>query len=634
MCGIAGILSLAPGAVADPAELRAMTATLAHRGPDEAAEYFDPQHRCALGFRRLSIIDLATGRQPISNEDGRVWLVFNGEIYNFPALRRELEPLGHAFQTRSDAETIVHAYEQWGDECVQRLAGMFAFAIWDELRGRLLLARDRFGKKPLVYAVHRERLYFASELKALLAVPGLPREITPQALHEYLLLQYVPAPGSIYRGVSKLPPASVLAFSAHASTTPTPHRYWSLPPGARFSGSYEDGRERVGELLTHAVEKRLVSDVPLGAFLSGGVDSSIVVALMRRLGVSPLRTFSIGFPDPRYDETRYARLVAQRFDTEHHEHIVTPRAAEILDALAYHYDEPFGDSSAIPTYYVSRYTRQSVTVALTGDGGDELFLGYDRYRAAAWAARLEFIPRPARGALATLADLLPTHRAKSRTRRAARFLAALDAPASRRYLSWVNAFTPAQLAAGYTPDFARRIQFDAPLQDFDRRYELTSGAPAERANRVDLETYLPFDLLTKVDTASMACSLECRSPFLDHQLAEFALTLPPEWRMTRAGGKRILKDWAAQLLPPELLHRPKMGFGIPVGEWFRGELREALETTLLAPDAICARVFQRDWLTVLLRDHVTSHANHEHALWLLFMLEAWAKRWNPTWTAG
>lgn len=634
MCGIAGILSLAPGAAADPAELRAMTATLAHRGPDDTAEYLDPQHRCALGFRRLSIIDLATGRQPISNEDGRVWLTFNGEIYNFAELRSELEQAGHRFRTRSDAEAIVHAYEEWGEHGVTRLAGMFAFAIWDEPRGRLLLARDRFGKKPLVYATHRERLYFASEIKALLAVPGLPRELDSRALHEYLLFQYIPAPASIYRGVHKLPPAHLLACNARHATPLAPRRYWSLSAPPRFAGSYEAARDRLGELLTGAVQKRLVSDVPLGAFLSGGVDSSIVVALMRRLGVSPLRTFSIGFRDPRYDETHYARLVAQRFQTEHHEQIVTPQATEILGTLAYHYDEPFGDSSAIPTYYVSRHTRQSVTVALTGDGGDELFLGYDRYRAAELASRFDRFPAPLRRALAALAAALPAHRPKSRTRRAARFLAALGMPPCRRYLSWVSIFAPTQLAAGYAPEFLRALDFDAPLRKFDQLHDATTGTPAERANRVDFETYLPFDLLTKVDIASMACSLECRSPFLDHDLAAFALSLPPEWRMNRGGGKRILKDWADPLLPPELRHRPKMGFGVPVGEWFRGELREPLEAALLAPDALCARVFRRDWLASLVREHVASAANHEHPLWLLFMLEAWAERWKPGWPGG
>jgi len=393
MCGIAGIVSLAPDARVEPDALRTMTAQLVHRGPDDDGHYVDPQARCGLGFRRLSIIDVAGGHQPLGNEDRTVWTVFNGEIYNFRALRAQLERRGHRFATRTDTEVIVHLYEEHGDARVSHLAGMFALAIWDQTRGRLLLARDRFGKKPLTYAIHNDRLYFASEAKAILALPGVPREIDAQSLHRYLIFQYVPAPHSIYKGFHKLPPGHLLTLDAGQPRHATPQAYWRLEPRP-FDGTYEDARARLGELLTAAVEKRLVADVPLGAFLSGGIDSSIVVSLMRELGVSPLRTFSIGFPDRRYDETAFARQVAQRFQTEHHEHVVTPQAREVLDTLAYHYDEPFADSSAIPTYYVSRYTRESVTVALTGDAGDECFAGYDRYRAAAFAARLDWPPRP------------------------------------------------------------------------------------------------------------------------------------------------------------------------------------------------------------------------------------------------
>ena len=635
MCGIAGIVSLAPDVRVDPQALRTMAGQLVHRGPDDEGYYLDPQARCGFGFRRLSIIDPAGGQQPIANEDGTVWLVFNGEIYNFRELRTELESRGHRFRTRCDSEVIVHLYEQHGEECLRRLAGMFAVAIWDQRVGALLLARDRLGKKPLALGLHEKRLYFASEVKALLAVPGMRREIDPQSLHRYLIFQYVPAPHSVYRGFQKILPGHYLRIAVCRPLSASQQPFWQLPqPGAAPPAApprgYAQARHDLGELLKRAVERRLIADVPLGAFLSGGVDSSIVVGLMRRLGVSPLRTFSIGFPDARYDETRYARQVARTFQTQHHEQIVTPRARDVLDTLAWHYDEPFADSSAIPTYYVARYARQFVTVALTGDGGDEAFAGYDRYRAAGLGAAAGRLPRPLRQALAQAAELLPRGRPKSRGGRLYRFLSAVAQPPARRYLAWVNVFPPALLASGYRPEFAERIDFDEPLLWFDRLYQGCDGTDAVKANYADFLSYLPCDLLTKVDIASMACSLECRCPLLDHELVEFALALPPQWRFgPRAGGKHVLKDWARELLPRQVLTRPKMGFGVPVGEWFRGELRSLLEQRLLADNALCQRVFRPRWLRSLLEAHLSGRANYEHPLWALLMLELWHQRWRP-----
>ncbi len=630
MCGIAGILSLSPAARVEPDDVDRMSAQLVHRGPDDQGRYVDPQGRCGLGFRRLSIIDLAGGHQPLSNEDGSIWIVFNGEIYNITELRAELEANGHRFATRTDTEVIVHLYEQYGSACFARLAGMFAIALWDERRGRLVLARDRFGKKPVTYAVHAGRLYFASEAKAILATPGLPRRLDPQALHQYFLFQYVPAPHSIYRGFRKLLPGHALTIDVGATPAdvPAPEPYWQLCP-APFSGTYADAKARLGELLTRAVQKRLISDVPLGAFLSGGIDSSIVVALMRELGVSPLRTFSIGFPHPRYDETAYARQVAQRFNTEHHEHLVTPQAREILDTLAYHYDEPFADSSAIPTYYVSRWTRESVTVALTGDAGDECFAGYDRYRALQLAGRLDWLPRGARRALAAAAAWLPHSRPRTRANRLYRFAAALAETPVRRYLAWVNVFPPALLAAGYRPEFAARLDAQEPLAWFEGLFTRAPGPAPNRAVHTDFASYLPYDLLTKVDTASMACSLECRAPFLDHELVEFALGLPLEWRLGASGGKHILRDWARDRLPSEVLDRPKMGFGVPVGLWFRGELRDLLLERVLAPDRLPCQVFDPHWLHELVDAHISGRSNYEHPLWALLMLQLWWERWQP-----
>jgi asparagine synthase (glutamine-hydrolysing) len=634
MCGIAGILARTPDARVEPALLRTMAAQLVHRGPDDEGSYVDPQGRCGFGFRRLSVIDIGGGRQPLSNEDGTVWVVFNGEVYNFRGLRTELQQRGHVFRTQTDTEVIVHLYEEHGEGCFERLAGMFALALWDERAGRLLLARDRFGKKPLIYAEHGGCLYFASEVKAILALPGMPHELDPQSLHRYLIFQYVPSPHSIYRGFRKLPPGHFLdagprlARATESALTPRP--YWQLAP-APFVGTYADARARLGELLTAAVERRLIADVPLGAFLSGGIDSSAIVALMRQLGVSPLRTFSIGFADPRYDETRYARAVAQAFQTEHHAHLVTPQAREILPTLAHHYDEPFADSSAIPTYYVSRWTRQAVTVALTGDGGDEAFAGYDRYRAAQLAARLDCIPRILRRTLARIAALLPHARPRTWTNRLNRFAAALAASPARRYLAWVNVFPPALLGAGYREDFAAQLDFDEPLRWFEGLYHRSAATAAEQANRADIATYLPDDLLVKVDVASMACSLECRSPLLDHELVEFTCSLPLSWRLDRGVGKRILRDWARDRLPAEVLHRPKMGFGVPVGTWFRAELRDLVRDRLLNPQALCGRVFRREWLRSLVEAHISGRANYEHPLWALLTLELWHERWQPTW---
>lgn len=627
MCGLAGMLRLTADASIDRDALRCMAAQLTHRGPDDEGYYLDPQQRCGLAFRRLAIIDLSGGHQPLSNEDGTVWVVLNGEIYNFRALRAELEARGHLFRTQTDTEVIVHLYEDHGADCLDRLAGMFALAIWDERRGELLLARDRFGKKPLVYAEHAGALCFASELKALLALPGFPRRLDRQSLHRYLLFQYVPAPHAALRGVRKLPPAHRVTFRPQDRSPVEPRPYWRLPR-ASFDGTYADALARLDELLRAAVRRRLVADVPLGAFLSGGIDSGLVVAIMKAEGAEPLRTFTIGFEDSRYDERAAAAAVARHVGTEHHEHVVTPRAEEVLDTLAWHYDEPFADSSAIPTYYVSRWARQSVTVALTGDGGDEAFAGYDRYRALQLASRLDFLPSPLRRGLARLAGALPRARAKSLGSRAYRFAAGVGADASRRYLSWVNVFTPAGLQAGYDPAFAGEIEFEEPLRWFDGVFSVGGRDVVDRAVHADLASYLPGDLLTKVDIASMACSLECRAPFLDHDLVAFASSLPVAWRCGPGGGKKILRDYARRWLPAGSLGRPKMGFGVPVGEWMRGPLAPLVREVVVREPHLCRRIFCRKWLSRLVDAHLSGRENWEHPLWALIMLELWARRWG------
>ncbi|MGE3180869.1 MAG: asparagine synthase (glutamine-hydrolyzing) [Phycisphaerae bacterium] len=631
MCGIAGVCNPVGMQAIDADGLRRMADAIVHRGPDGEGFYVDTRGHCGLAFRRLAIIDLNTGDQPMSNEDGSLQLVFNGEIYNYRTLRSELAAQGHQFRTQSDSEVIVHAFEEWGTDSFTRLEGMFAIAIWNCSEKVLTLARDRFGKKPLYYATDDHCLCFASEVKAIHAYTQQKRAIDYAALNSYLTMQYVPAPESIFKNVKKLPGGHWLQFAANAAATPTIQSFWQVPRPTPFAGTYEEALTALDEHLTRSVQKRLIADVPLGAFLSGGIDSSIVVALMHKLGVAPLRTFSIGFNDPRYNEAQYARRIAEIFQTEHHEHIVKPTDPNIFDALATHYDEPFADSSAIPTLQLSRWTAASVKVALTGDAGDECFGGYDRYRAALLAQRGDVVPATIRRALAAVAPRLLTSKPKTRANRLRRFLIALGLPAARRYADWMSVFTPTMLREGYRADIAARVgPVDQPWSWVASLWREADahGDAAKAAAYTDLRSYLPGDLLTKVDIASMACGLECRSPFLDHHLVEFALSLPTQWKVDSRGGKRILKEWARQLLPEEILNRPKMGFGVPVGDWFRAELRAPLRDALLSSDGICAQLFEENWRQKLLDQHQTQQSDHGHRLWALFMLDRWHRRWE------
>lgn len=625
MCGIAGVVNLDQGAPIQKQLLEPMAGSLVHRGPDDEGYYIDVRGRCGLAFRRLAIVDLVTGNQPIGTANEDIQVVFNGEIYNFRELRETLEANGHKFKTEGDAEVIAYAYREWGTRCFEYFNGMFAIAIWDVSQGVLTLARDRFGKKPLYYAHLGRRVYFASELKAILSLDGIDGVIDQDVLHEYLLWQYVPPDRCIYRDFAQVPPGCLLTVDSWQVSQPRP--YWQLPKPETFQGTYEDALEELEERLVFAVRRRLIADVPLGAFLSGGVDSSLVVAMMHELDVNPIRTFSIGFEDPRYDETRYAKLVAEKFNTEHHAFVVTPQAESVLDTLAYHYDEPFADSSAIPTFYVSRETQKLVTVALTGDAGDEAFGGYDRYQGTVVAGRLDVLPVAMRAGMSWLAQALPHSRPKTFSRKLYVFLRALRHSPAYRYLSWVAMFPPEMLSAGYRSAFRERIDFEHPLARFERLFDgdgYDRRADAQ-AMRSDYLTYLPGDLLTKVDRASMAVGLECRSPFLDPELVNFALSLPIQWRQ----GKKILKDFAAKHLPQEVLQRPKMGFGVPIGEWFRGPLAGRLREALLASDSLCGQIFEPRWLEQLMNEHQQMHASHEHRLWCLFMLELWSRQWKP-----
>lgn len=636
MCGITGAIWNDPQRAIDEPTLVKMTDILRHRGPNDQGLYrsdyrlrpsYPPLPGVALGFRRLSIIDLSTGHQPMSNEDDSIWVIFNGEIYNFETLRRRLEGSGHRFRTHSDTEVIVHLYEDEGVKCFEHLNGMFAIAIWDSRQRRLVLGRDRLGKKPLVYRREPGRLLFASELKSLLEVPGTPRDVDPQAIDEYLTYQYVPHPRTIFRGYSKLPPGH---FAVWEDGTWTEQPYWQPDFNAERALTEQDAVAELRELLTSAVQMRMRSDVPLGAFLSGGVDSSLVVALMQQQSSQPIQTFTIGFPVKEYDETHFARRVAGHLGTEHHELQVTPDAAAVLPQLVWNYDEPFADSSAIPTWYLSQMTREHVTVSLSGDGGDELFAGYTRYQAF-WASSLLDQNRLLRSIFGSrLWQQLPGgSRQKSLTRRIKRFSENLHTPPQRRYLDWLVIFNEARRASLYNDAFLAQLPNADPF-DFlaaawkrsDRRDRLTS------ASLTDLVTYLPCDLMTKVDIASMAHSLEVRAPFLDVRVVEFAASLPISLKFRWGRGKYLLRRAFGDLLPREIWTRRKMGFGVPLDYWFRNELRELVRDTLLATDARCLQFFRREALEQLLREHLERRFDHASRLWALTFLELWLRRWT------
>lgn len=622
MCGIAGkLLFDAQGAV-DRALLERMNAVLAHRGPDDEGVW--TRGGIGLAHRRLSIIDLSpAGHQPMCNERGTVWIVFNGEIYNHVELRRGLERKGHVYRGRSDTETIIHLYEEEGPRCVESLRGMFAFALWDEDERMLLLARDRFGKKPLLYAETPAGLVFASELKAILQDESVPVELDEAALDSYMTWGFVPAPDTIVRGVRKLPQASVLTWREGRTSV---ERYWTLEYAPKLELGEEDAAEAVLELLREATRLRLMSDVPLGAFLSGGIDSSAVVALMAEAAGGPVKTFSIGFEDQSFDETPYARLVAGLFETDHHEVVVTPKVLDVLPEIVWAYGEPYADSSALPSYYLAKLTRGEVTVALNGDGGDEAFAGYARYAANDLSALYGRIPRPIRaGVLPSLAARLPeTTRQKDPMRRLKRFIAAQNDPPARRYASWLAYNDEAMKRTLYSEDFAERVSGIDPLGRLEAAYaRVAERAPLDRALSADVEMYLPDDLLVKMDIATMVHSMEARSPFLDHKLAEFAARLPADFKLRGRTRKYILKKALAKHLPRRILNRGKYGFGAPVGRWFKSEMRAVASDVLLGERAAARGILSPAGVKRLLERHATGGVNHGYRIWQLVMLELW-----------
>ena len=636
MCGIAGGVWHEPTGAIDAATLAQMTDVLRHRGPDDEGFYLKsiagdgtgPACGVALGHRRLSIIDLVGGHQPMSNEDETIWIVFNGEIYNFRLLRQELEAVGHRFRTRSDTEVLLHLYEERGLDFLKFVNGMFALALWDEPKRRLVLARDRLGEKPLVYYLDSQRLVFASELKALLKAPGIPRAVDPFAVDAYLLYQYIPHPWTIYRGIQKLPPATMAVYERGGLTL---RRYWEPDfSHAETEMSREAIQEELRSRLEKAVTMRMEADVPLGAFLSGGIDSTIVVGLMQQFSSEPVRTFTIGFSVPDYDETRYARIAAEALGTRHEEFQVEPNALAVLPRLVWHFDEPMADSSALPTWYVAELTRRHVTVALTGDGGDELFLGYSRYPAAGLAGWVDRFPRWLRSVSRWgLWRCLPAGgRRGNPLRRLRRFMEAVSLPPDQRYVEWICIFNQARRLALYREEFLEQLPAERAetfLIEVFRR--AASRDPITTAGLVDLITYLPCDLMVKVDIASMAHSLECRQPFLDHRVVELAVRMPLRLKYRWGRGKWILRRTFADLLPPAIQRRGKMGFGVPVAEWFRGPLRTWI-TELLTDGRLFGRgYFRPESIHRLLAEHMTGQFDHGNRLWALAILELWHRLW-------
>ncbi|MFH1776950.1 MAG: asparagine synthase (glutamine-hydrolyzing) [Candidatus Omnitrophota bacterium] len=623
MCGICGIVNF-DGRPVDKIMLQRMTNTLIHRGPDEEGYFYDQSNRisCGLGHRRLSIIDLNTGRQPIHNEDQTIWIVFNGEIYNFQELKINLLKQGHRFYTKTDTEVIIHLYEEYGTKLLKFLRGMFAFAIWDKKQPRLFLARDRLGKKPLNYYLDDKRIIFASEIKAISAADNVERRVDVEAMHYYLTYQYVPAPYTMFEGIKKILPAHYLLWDKNNLTI---QRYWQVD----FTHKQRSNKDRIGEELLNnlkeATKLRLISDVPLGVFLSGGMDSSAVVALMASLGVSEIKTFSIGFEEKEYDELRFARIVAERFNCEHHEFRVEPKIIEILPKLIWHYNEPFGDYSCIPTYCVAKMARDFVKVVLTGDGGDESFAGYLRYAIFKWTKFLDYLPQSLLKIISSLGNILgPSPEMRTNIWQIKRFLKFMTERGVRQYGNWMCGFETKEKAMLYHPDILADIETVDPLALIEDVYARSkANNPLAKIIATDLVTYLPNDLLVKMDIATMANSIEARSPFLDYQVVEFAATISGNEKLKGISGKLILKKIFKGILPDEIITRGKRGFGVPIGKWFRGNLKkyllEVMNSSLLVKDNFLNQKF----IDAIINKHLDGENDYGYKLWLLLNLELW-----------
>src|ERR1700733_2504260 len=613
MCGIAGIVSFQDKPIFEQ-ELRDMCAAIVHRGPDDQGFYVSAN--AGLGMRRLSIIDLESGRQPVHNEDGSVWVVFNGEIYNFCELRKQLQALGHHFSTRSDTEVIVHLYEEYGNDCVQHLRGMFGFALWDERRKHFLLARDRLGIKPVYYAENDGRLVFSSELKSILQLPEVERSLNWGAVaHLFTFLSTPPAEG-IIAGIKKLEPGHIL--TASPGRAPVVTQYWELKFTPDYGKDEDYFVERLRHLLEESVRLHMVSDVPLGSFLSGGIDSSAVAATAARFTPEPLKTFSIGFSEREYSELDSARLVAMQLGADHHELTLGPDVLDELDEIAWHLDEPFGDSSAIPTYMVSKLAAQNVKVVLSGDGGDELFAGYDKYGVERRERAAQSWPAPARRVLAGISRAMPEGM------RGRNYLRHSSLTGAERYLDSSTLFRRDDLNNLFQPEFSELLAAHEPWRSRASYMEARDRHWLSNLQSLDIKTYLPLDILTKVDRMSKAHSVDTRVPLLDHKLVEFAATIPPEMNLRNGTTKHILKSAMRGILPDRIINRPKRGFAVPLDYWFRGKLGPYVRELVLGESSRRRGFFNTRYIERLLERHEKGR-NLELQLWTLISFELWAR---------
>lgn len=620
MCGIVGILSLTGPNQIDSSLLQAMNQAQFHRGPDEGDQYTD--ELIGLGHRRLAIIDLAQGQQPMRDESGRFTLIFNGEIYNFPELRAELTALGHHFHTHCDTEVILRGHMQWGDQCISRLQGMFAYALWDKQQQRLVLARDRLGIKPLFYMQQQGKLYFASELKSLTLIPEFDKTLNPRAIEQYFCLGYVAESDSIYQSVHKMPPAHYMVVDAEHHSL-TPQRYWQLSYAKQQSGLSDlEYQQQLTQELTKAVKSHLVTEVPLGSFLSGGVDSSAVVALIAGMSDEPVRTCSIGFDVAAYDESDYANQIAQQYATNHESRIVTSNDFSLIPQLAGIYDEPYADSSALATYRVCELAREKVTVSMSGDGADELLAGYRRYKLLMNEQKVrQRIPKALRTAVfKPLGRWFPKLDWAPRVFRAKTTFQSLAMDLVEGYLHGVSLLKQAQRDALFSDSFKAALQGYNTLQLFrDVEQQYDGHDPLSLLQFIDINTWLVSDILTKVDRASMANSLEVRVPFLDHQFVEWSATVPASQKIRHGEGKYVLKKAMEDKLPLDILYRPKMGFRVPLADWFRGPLKAQIRELLLGTELNATGLFNQQTIELWLNEHQSGISDHSTALWTLLM---------------